>query len=81
MSKIKTRDWNAVAAHFRNSAGAMKDRRKGRGGACNTSRDLLDDYFGEDVVVDGCVDLVDNGEGCNVSNSFCIDDGIGVGTL
>jgi len=45
MSKLKARDWNAVAAHFRNSAGAMKDRRVSRGGDTNTSRDLLDDYF------------------------------------
>ena len=70
MAKIKARDWNAVAAHFRNSAGAMKDRRKGRGGACNTSRDLLDDYYDEDVLVDNSVDVVDLGDNCNGSIAF-----------
>tara|TARA_B100001559_G_scaffold103335_1_gene86902 strand:- start:616 stop:840 length:225 start_codon:yes stop_codon:yes gene_type:complete len=60
MSKIKTRDWNAVAAHFRNSAGAMKDRRKGRGGTRNSSRDLLDDYYLEGDVVDTGADTVGN---------------------
>ena len=38
------RDWNAVDAHFRNSAGAMKDRREERGGASNNNRDYLDSY-------------------------------------
>ena len=60
MSKIKARDWNAVAAHFRNSAGAMKDRRKGRGGACNSSRDLLDVYYLEGDMVDTGSDIVGN---------------------
>ena len=81
MAKIKARNWNAVAAHFRNSAGAMKDRRKGRGGACNTSRDLLDDYFSEDAVVDSSMDGVGLGEDCYDSHSFCIDDDAGIGTL
>ena len=71
--KIKTRDWNAVAAHFRNSAGAMKDRRKGRGGARNTSRDLLDDYFSEDALVDSGMGLVDIGDDYNGINSLCAD--------
>ena len=39
------RNWNAVDAHFRNSAGAMKDRRGGRAGASNNSRDYLDSYY------------------------------------
>ena len=39
------RDWNAVDAHFRNSAGAMKDRRENRGGASNTSRNYIDFYL------------------------------------
>ena len=44
--KFKTvRNWNAVDAHFRNSAGAMKDRRDGRSGATNISRDLIGDYL------------------------------------
>jgi hypothetical protein len=38
------RDWNAVDAHFRNSAGAMKDRREERGGAGNNNRDYIDSY-------------------------------------
>ncbi len=42
------RDWNAVDAHFRNSAGAMKDRREERGGASNTNRDYFD-YYHEDM--------------------------------
>jgi hypothetical protein len=43
--EVQVRDWNAVDAHFRNSAGPMKDRRNGRGGSTNISRDLLDDYY------------------------------------
>ena len=39
------RDWNAVDAHFRNSAGAMKDRRGDRGGASNTNRNCIDFYL------------------------------------
>ena len=42
------RDWNAVAAHFRNSAGAMKDKREERSGASNTNRDYID-YYLEDM--------------------------------
>jgi hypothetical protein len=51
MAKTKTttnklpRDWNAVDAHFRNSAGAMKDRREERGGASNTNRNCIDFYL------------------------------------
>jgi hypothetical protein len=50
MAKNKTttnklpRDWNAVDAHFRNSAGVMKDRREDRGGASNNNRDYIDSY-------------------------------------
>ena len=44
--KFKTaRDWNAVDAHFRNSAGAMKDKRDERMGTRNNSRDFVDSYF------------------------------------
>ncbi len=39
------RNWNAVDAHFRNSAGAMKDRREERGGASNTNRNYIDFYL------------------------------------
>ena len=63
--KFKTaRNWNAVDAHFRNSAGAMKDRRDGRSGATNTSRDYLSDYFLE---VRDC-DLEYLGEDCSDDN-------------
>jgi len=68
------RDWNAVDAHFRNSAGAMKDKRDGRSGATNISRDLIGDYIlevrdenleclGEDCPDDnGHSDANDNGK-------------------
>jgi len=42
---VKTRNWNAVDAHFRNSAGAMKDKRSPRGGSKNRSRDYIDDFL------------------------------------
>ena len=65
--KFKTaRNWNAVDAHFRNSAGAMKDRRDGRSGATNTSRDYLSDYFLE---VRDC-DLEYLGEDCSDDNGY-----------
>ena len=70
MSKIKTRDWNAVAAHFRNSAGAMKDRRKGRGGSRNNSRDLLNDYYDDEDLVDTGADSVGNNFAGNSSNDI-----------
>lgn len=35
------RDWNAVAAKFRNSGGAMRDRRAPRGGARNEQAEFL----------------------------------------
>lgn len=38
------RNWYAVAAHNRNSAGPMKDRRAQRGGNRNHYRDLMDEY-------------------------------------
>ena len=66
--KFKTvRNWNAVDAHFRNSAGAMKDRRDGRSGATNTSRDYLSDYLLE---VRDC-DLERLGEDCSDDNDNC----------
>jgi len=39
------RNWYAVAAHNRNSAGPMKDRREQRGGNRNDYRDLMDEYW------------------------------------
>ena len=62
------RNWNAVNAHFRNSAGAMKDRREERGGASNTNRDYVDFYL---------EDMEDA-----LENYFCdsfLDDNSGVG--
>mgnify|MGYP001165481764 CR=1 FL=1 len=41
---VKMRNWNAVDAHFRNSAGPMKDKRSPRGGSENRSRDYIDDF-------------------------------------
>ena len=65
--KFKTvRNWNAVDAHFRNSAGAMKDRRDGRSGATNISRDLIGDYILEvrdeslECLGEDCSDDTDN---------------------
>lgn len=63
------RNWNAVDAHFRNSAGTMKDRREGRGGASNTSRNCIDFYL---------QDMEDA-----LENYFCdsyLDDNSGVGS-
>ena len=37
--EVKARNWNAVDAHFRNSAGSMKDRRSERGGTKNDNRE------------------------------------------
>jgi hypothetical protein len=45
MTNKLPRDWNAVSAHFRNSAGAMKDKREERSGASNTNRDYIDFYL------------------------------------
>ena len=72
--EVKARNWNAVDAHFRNSAGAMKDKRDERMGARNNSRDFVDSYFlemgddnmddmGEDSNGNTCCGLlVDSGE-------------------
>lgn len=35
------RNWHATAAHFRNSAGSMKDKREPRGGTTNEFRDHI----------------------------------------
>ena len=53
------RDWVAVDAHFRNSAGTMKDRREERGGARNTNRNFVDEYYGEVLEYSGD-DISDN---------------------
>jgi hypothetical protein len=41
----KMRNWNAQVAHFRNSGGAMKDKKNGRGGSRNEHRDLLEEGY------------------------------------
>ena len=64
MSKIKVRDWNAVDAHFRNSAGSMKDRRNGRGGSINLARDLIGEYYDDKVLECGGVDFSDDHTTC-----------------
>lgn len=45
----KTRNWAAVAAHFRNSAGAMNDRRKqaAKEYARKSMRDLVEEVVEE----------------------------------
>ena len=60
MSKIKVRDWNAVDAHFRNSAGSMKDRRSGRGGSINVARDLIGEYYDDKALECSRMDFSDN---------------------
>ena len=52
--EVKVRIWNAVDAHFRNSAGSMKDRRSERGGTKNDNRDLIGDYYDDLFVCDFC---------------------------
>lgn len=54
------RNWYAVAAHNRNSAGPMKDRRAQRGGNRNDMREYLAEY--ED---DTCEDTKDSGASLN----------------
>ena len=68
--RIKLRDWNAVDAHFRNSAGAMKDRRTGRGGTTNTTRDFVDEYYDEILDCDRVCFY------CNNINCVCDFNGI-----
>tara|TARA_R110000751_G_scaffold53818_1_gene116213 strand:- start:1360 stop:1605 length:246 start_codon:yes stop_codon:yes gene_type:complete len=63
------RDWNAVSAHFRNSAGAMKDKREERSGASNTNRDYIDFYL---------EDMEDTLE--NYFHDLCLDDNSGDGS-
>jgi len=48
----KLRNWVAVAAHFRGSAGSMKDRRASRKGSQNESRDLIHQGI-EELQVEG----------------------------
>lgn len=48
------RNWNAVSAHFRNSAGPMRDRRIRRHDSRPNSRDLLEEFSEELYVCDFC---------------------------
>ena len=68
--KVKIRDWNAVDAHFRNSAGPMKDKRSPKGGSENRSRDYIDDFLLEAQEEDSSV----SDEYCSVF--FCCDFGV-----
>ena len=61
--KFKTRDWVAVDAHFRNSAGAMKDRRTERGGSTNLARDLIGEYNDDKALECGGMDISDDHTG------------------
>ena len=72
--RIKVRDWNAVDAHFRNSAGAMKDKRDGRMGARNNSRDFVDSYFLE-MGDDNMDDMGEDSNG-NTCCGFRVDSGV-----
>lgn len=47
-----TRNWNAINAHFRNSAGSMRDRRLRRHNSRPNSRDLIDEFSEELYVCD-----------------------------
>lgn len=66
--KEKIRDWNAVDAHFRNSAGPMKDKRSPKGGSENRSRDYIVDFLLETQEEDSNVvdesDIVSDCCGC-----------------
>mgnify|MGYP000111574621 CR=1 FL=1 len=44
LMKMKQRSPEAVSAHFRNSGGAMHDKRAERQGARNEARELLEEY-------------------------------------
>ena len=68
------RDWNAVDAHFRNSAGAMKDKRDGRMGARYNSRDFVDSYFLE-MGDDNMDDMGEDSNG-NTCCGFRVDSGV-----
>lgn len=50
---MKARNWNAVAAHLRNSGGAMRDRRAPRGGARNLHAEWLEEAREELAGEDG----------------------------
>ena len=51
---MKTRDWNAVNAHFRSSAGSMRDRRLRRHDARPNSRDLMEEFREDIYICDFC---------------------------
>ncbi len=48
------RNWNAVSAHFRNSAGPMRDRRFRRHDTRPNSRDLMEEFREELHICDFC---------------------------
>jgi len=50
----KGRDWNAVDAHFRNSAGPMRDRRLRRNVPRPNSQNIIDEYLDAIYICDFC---------------------------
>ena len=52
----KGRDWNAVDAHFRNSAGPMRDRRLRRNVPRPKSQNIMKEYFDTTYICDFCGD-------------------------
>lgn len=46
-TSVKVRDWVAVAAHFRSSAGPMRHRCVERGGARNAMPGMMFEYLDE----------------------------------
>ena len=63
----KSRDWNAVDAHFRNSAGPMRDRRVRRVKHRPNSKNLIDRYLDNVFICDFC------GEGANSVRRIAVD--------
>ena len=52
----KARDWNAVDAHFRNSAGPMRDRRLRRNVSRPNSQNIMKEYLDTTYICDFCGD-------------------------
>lgn len=51
--RTRIRNWQAVAAHLRGSAGPMRDKRETRGGQTNDQRAFLDELDDADNDEDG----------------------------
>lgn len=48
--RTRIRNWQAVAAHLRGSAGPMRDKRETRGGQTNDQRAFLDELDDDEGV-------------------------------